>query len=273
MEHATPSILLLVLLFLGPLFVYIYRIKHGAMYELKAIKGINEIEHAVHTSIERGRPVVFTTGMTDVSPLLFACLGVLSFIAKRVARLKGSLIVPVRDPEAVALIDATIQQSYASVKRQSDYDPGQVRFLSSEQLAFASGYQGVVHRENAGTAFLFGSFAAESLILAEAGQHVGAMQIAATVSNEQIPFFITSCDYTLLGEELFAASAYVTKDPTQIASIRAQDVAKLFLLILVVCGMLLATFSQCGLSVNESVIKSVIEFSWSEFISKIIIGV
>lgn len=264
MEHATPGVIILIFLFLGPLFFYINRVKNGKSYELKSIKGIEEIEHAVHSSIEQGRPISFTTGMTDVSPLLFACLGVLSFVSKTVAKLKGGLIVPVRDPESLALIDSTIQQSYLAVKRQSDYDPGQTRFLSSEQLAYASGYQGLVHRENVGAAFLFGSFAAESLILAEAGQHIGAKQIAATVSNEQIPFFITSCDYTLLGEELFAASAYVTKDPTQLASIRAQDVAKLTLLIIIVLGILIATLAKFDLVNSSSPIEFLIGLSWSE---------
>lgn len=262
MEHSTPGIILLIIAFIGPLFYYVRKVRKGQTYELRMIRGIEEIENAIGRSAEEGRGVCFSTGMTDVSPLLFACLGILSFVSEKASQLRSKLIVPVRDPEALALIDSTLQQAYQKTGMSSRYDPGQVRYLSSEQLAYASGYQGIVHRENIGATFLFGSFAAESLILAEAGQQVGAVQIAGTISNEQIPFFITSCDYTLLGEELYAASAYLTKDPTQLASIRSQDIAKLSLLLLIILGVVLASLESLNFKVEPNVIRSTIEMSW-----------
>ena len=58
-----------------------------------------------------------------------------------------------------------------------------------------------------------GKFFAESLLFAETGNSIGAIQIAGTGSQTQIPFFVTACDYTLMGEEFFAASAYLSKEP------------------------------------------------------------
>jgi hypothetical protein len=263
MEHSTPGIIVLIFIFIGPLFFYISRVSRGHVYELRKIKGIEEIDNAIGRAVEEGRGVSFSTGMTDVSPLLFACLGVLNFVAEKCAQLKAKLIIPARDPESLALIDATLQQAYQRKGKLSQYDPSQIRYLSSEQLAYASGYQGVIHRENIGAAFLFGSFAAESLILAEAGQQVGATQVAGTISNEQIPFFISSCDYTLLGEELYAASAYLTKDPTQLASIRAQDIAKLSLLICICAGVIIASLNTCGYEIKSESIRELVEKPWS----------
>ena len=54
-----------------------------------------------------------------------------------------------------------------------------------------------------------GAFYAESLILAETGNSVGAIQIAGTAMPTQLPFFVAACDFTLIGEEFFAASAYL----------------------------------------------------------------
>jgi hypothetical protein len=98
-----------------------------------------------------------------------------------------------------------------------------------------------MHREKAGAAFMFGAFAAEALVLAEAGQQVGARQVAASVSPEQVAFFICTCDYTLIGEELFGASAYLSREPVQVATLAAQDRLKLLLLGLIIVGVLLAT--------------------------------
>ncbi len=55
--------------------------------------------------------------------------------------------------------------------------------------------------------FIKGYFYAESLLMAETSYNVGAINIAGTTAVTQLPFFIVSCDYTLIGEELYAASA------------------------------------------------------------------
>jgi hypothetical protein len=101
---------------------------------------------------------------------------------------------------------------------------------------------GIAHREQVASCFLFGHFAAESLILAEAGQQIGAMQVAGTATNTQVPFFLTSCDYTIIGEEVFAAGAYLSREPAQLGSVRGQDVSKLVILAVIFLGVVSATW-------------------------------
>jgi hypothetical protein len=69
------------------------------------------------------------------------------------------------------------------------------------------------------------------------------MQIAASVSPEQVAFFICTCDYTLIGEELFAASAYLTREAVQLGSLYGQDRAKLVFVLLIAAGVLIATIN------------------------------
>jgi hypothetical protein len=114
-------------------------------------------------------------------------------------------------------------------------------YLGGDQFAYASGIMGMIQRKKVAAHFLFGIFAAEALILAEAGQHVGAIQVAGTTSTTQIPFFITTCDYTIIGEELYAASAYLTKQPVLLGSLYGQDRVKMILLVMIVFGVIVAT--------------------------------
>lgn len=269
MEHSTPAIILLILFLLGPGIYFSRKAIKGATFYLRKIRGIDEISHSIACSVEQGRPIMFSTGMTDVSPLLYACLGILKYVTKLGAKVKTPVFVPLRDPEAIALVDAAMKSAYQEEGRLPNYDPTKIRFLSSDQLAYASGYQGMAHRENAGACFLFGSFAAESLILAEAGSQIGAKQIAGTVSNEQIPFFVASCDYTLLGEEVYATSAYLSGDPMQIGSLRGQDFSKLFILFTVLIGVALATFNTLGIFKNENLVQSLMSVSWADMLMSI----
>ncbi|MCB0358336.1 MAG: hypothetical protein KDD44_01825 [Bdellovibrionales bacterium] len=267
MEHATPFVLLLIALFIGPVLYFIWHAKRGSTLFVRRIPGIDAIDEAIGRSVELGRPMAFTTGLTDISPELYACLGVLRHVSQKAAIYRSKLLVPSTVAESMVLADATIQSAYRSQRRFSDYDPRSVRFLSTDQFAFASGYMGLVHREQVAGAFLFGRFAAESLILAEAGQQIGAIQVAATISNEQIPFFITTCDYTLIGEELFAAGAYLSKNPVQTGSLRGQDIAKLIIVVLIVVGILQATISAVQGGEPHAALGDWFSVSWSELLS------
>jgi hypothetical protein len=152
------------------------------------------------------------------------------------------LIVPQCDVQVMPIVEEVVREAYRAEGKLEQFRREDIRFLSPSQFAFASGYMGIVHRERAASCFLFGAFAAESLILGEAGQQVGAMQVAGTVSNAQLPFFITTCDYTLIGEEVYAAGAYLSEEASQLGGLRGQDVAKMFALGTISLGLLFALF-------------------------------
>jgi len=248
MEHATPFGLLFILIIGGMILLSIRKATQGKAVEIKKLRAIEAIDEAIGQAVEKGRPISYTTGLSGIGPLLYASLGILHHIARRVARFNSKLFVPCIDPESYILTEATVQNAYRKERKIGQYQPDSVRFLADEQFAYASGYMGLIHRENVGSAFLMGSFAAESLILAEAGNQIGAMQIAGTTSNEQIPFFVTTCDYTLLGEELFAAGAFFSDNPVQKGSLRGQDLCKLILLILILAGSFVGTiYSAMGI--------------------------
>jgi len=98
-------------------------------------------------------------------------------------------------------------------------------------------------RDKPAACFYMGAFYAESLILAETGNSVGAIQVAGTAMPTQLPFFVAACDFTLIGEEFFAASAYLSGEPQQLGSLKGQDFGKLIGGILLLAGCLIMTVS------------------------------
>ena len=262
MSQATPFAVIFITFCILTLGYCIISAKRGRKFFIRKINGINAIDEAISRSVELGRPISFTSGLSSIGPVFYACLGVLQHVARKVARFNAKFFVPCYDPEVLVLSDVAVQNAYKKEKRFNYYDPSTVRYLSSNQFAFASGYIGIIQRENVGSAFLFGSYAAESLILAEAGQQIGAMQVAATTSNEQIPFFITTCDHTLIGEELFAAGAYLADNPVLTGSLRAQDIIKLCLLMFVIAGVVIATVMSVNNDASVHPLISAINMKW-----------
>jgi len=100
-----------------------------------------------------------------------------------------------------------------------------------------------------------GYFMAESLLLAEVGAGVGAIQIAGTDVDSQLPFFFTACDYTLIGEELYAAGAYLSKEPMLVSALKVQDFGKfLFITFAIGFSILLLIFSKIETSYAEKLL-------------------
>ncbi|MDP8219768.1 MAG: hypothetical protein P9X26_00355, partial [Candidatus Stygibacter frigidus] len=114
-------------------------------------------------------------------------------------------------------------------------------FITTAQFAFVAGVNGIMLREKTATNFYMGMFWAEALIMTETGSGTGAIQIAGTDAVTQIPFFITTCDYTLIGEELYAASAYLAREPLMLGTLKGQDYLKLIITILIIVGTLLSS--------------------------------
>jgi len=119
-----------------------------------------------------------------------------------------------------------VKESYSEAGRPDAYTDNDVFFLTDSQFGYAAAISGIMTREKPATNLLLGMFWAESLIIAEAGNTTGAIQIAGTDAVTQLPFFITSCDYTIIGEELYAASAYLSREPLLMGTLKAQDYFK-----------------------------------------------
>jgi hypothetical protein len=142
----------------------------------------------------------------------------------------------------------TVEASYLAAGRPDSYQPDRIHYLTDEQFAFVAGVTGYMVREEPAACIYMGGFFAESLILAETGNHIGAIQVAGTAMPSQLPFFVASCDYTLIGEEFFAASAYLSGDPLQIGSLKGQDWGKFVSVLVLVVGVFFATVA----SITES---------------------
>ena len=116
-----------------------------------------------------------------------------------------------------------------------------VRYVAGEQFAFTATVNGYMMRERPAANIYMGAFYAESLLLAETGNAAGSIQIAGTAQPEQLPFFVAACDYTLMGEELFAASAYLSHEPIMLGGLKGQDLMKVLIVFFVILGTILVT--------------------------------
>ena len=209
---------------------------------IRRIAGLEALDEALGRATEMGKPVLFAHGLATMGNVsTIAAINVLSRVANRTAEFNTELRVANNDPVVLAVSREVVKESYLNAGRPDAYSEDMVFMVATEQFSYAAALDGMMVRDRPATNILMGYFFAESLLLAETGASIGAIQIAGTDSYTQLPFFITTCDYTLMGEELYAASAYLSREPKLLGSLKGQDIGKAVLLIALILGTLLAT--------------------------------
>lgn len=244
---------LLFLLFLAVAVYYMRRARSGRLPYLRRIPGLDAIEEAIGRATELGRPIFYIPGRTEITTAgaaqNIAGLEVLGHVARMTARYDTEIRVGIAAANVYPVAEAIVYQAYLEGGKSDRVRPEMVQFLSNEQFAFAAACLSIMNTERIASVIMIGEFQAESMMLAEGAAQVGAVTIAGTSRTAQIPFFVAACDYTLVGEEIFAGGAYLSQDPVRMANLAAQDIGKVFSFILIIVGSLLMTFG------NKSVIE------------------
>ena len=236
-----------ILIFSITIYYYIDRARSGEEIYLRTIPGLKAIEEAVGRATEMGKSVLFVPGISDLDQVeTITGLNILGHVAEHTAKYETSLNVPVSKSIVMEAGREVCKEAYLRAGRPDLYYDDMVHYVTEEQFAYTAGITGIMERDKPAACFYLGKFYAESLILAEAGNSIGALQIAGTGSYSQIPFFVTACDYTLIGEEFFVASAYLSKKPELVGSIKGQDIVKLLVMIAIVLTVVLNGFFQSG---------------------------
>lgn len=220
-----------------------YHRKSRKSYQVREIGGIKAVEEAVGRATEMARPLLFTPGWGgDIQrPTTIASMNFLSHVAEKTAQYDCSLVYPTHDPVIMTVAQEVARESYIRAGYPDRYREENITYVSSTQFGYAAAVDGMISRLKPASIFLLGTFEAESLILAETGNSVGAIQIAGTDSTIQLSFFIVACDYTLIGEELFAASGYLSGNRSILASVRAQDILKVIIISLLLLAVIWST--------------------------------
>ena len=239
------SVLVFTALFFAFVLYYIYSVQLGRKPFVRRIPGIDAIEEAIGRATEMGRPVLFIPGVQDIDDIqTVAGLVILESVARLTAKYETPIRVPVSYPIPFTIAQEMVKGGYLHAGRPEQYNPDCVQFVSPEQFAYVAAVAGIMLREKPAAHIFMGSFYAESLLLAETGFSTGAIQVAGTANVHQLPFFVVACDYTLIGEELYAASAYLSGEPKLVGSLKGADLIKLVVVVAVVVGCVLETFGR-----------------------------
>jgi hypothetical protein len=241
------SVFLITILFFVFVLGFILFAQKGREMFVRRIPGIDAIEEAIGRATEMGRAVLYVPGINDIDDIqTMASLTILESVAKMTAKYETPIVVPTNYPVVFTLAQEMVKNGYVSAGRPDAYDPNSVRYVTTEQFAYVAAVNGIMLRDKPAANIYLGAFFAESLLLAETGFATKAIQVAGTAQVAQLPFFVVACDYTLIGEELYAASAYLSREPRLLGSLKGSDLMKVLLILIIIVGCVLETAGYKG---------------------------
>ena len=243
--------LLFTVIFLGCILFNIKRAGAGKNLFIRRIPGLNAIDEAVGRATEMGKPILMVPGLSDpVNAIAVQAINICAYVTKTAAKFSNPIIMCAYSASMYTLAQEVIRDVYQQEGVPERFDPDSVRFISDRQFAFAAGVSGIIHREQTAATFFLGEFYAESLIFAETANSIGAIQVASSTEATQTPFFIAACDYVLIGDEFYAASAYLNREPVLVGSLVGQDWSKMFAITCILCGAVSQSIFSWGHAKN-----------------------
>jgi hypothetical protein len=229
--------LALLLLLLPALFFLAFRVRAGKAGRLRPLPGLEELPGSVGRSAETGQPLHVSVGVAGIAGSAtaetWAGLAILNELAIKAAACDIPLVVTVADPTVLPVAQDILRRAYLRCGKPEGYEPTQVRFVAPLPLAYAVGVTDVLERQALTANIMVGSFADEYLLMGETGARRGLHQIAGAADPRALPFVYATADEALIGEEIFAGSAYLGRGPIQVASLLVEDWGRWAILVVI----------------------------------------
>jgi len=216
----------------------------GKMPEIRRLGGIDALDEVIGRATEMGKSIIYTVGgqLTDVeAPQAIAGFTMLSYVSRKAAQTNTDLRVVPRFAVHIPVVTDIVQASYLAEGHPERFSAEKIRYYSDTQFAFATGVMGQIARDKPASLIMMGAWWAECLMFLETATIHNVMSVGGTANTHQIPFIVLCTSECLIGEEIFAAGAYLSRDPISVGTIAAGDIGRYVILALTGAGVVLAT--------------------------------
>jgi len=214
----------------------------------RQIAAFEALGKAIERAVEAGERVHVSLGAGSVigpeSSSAFAGLAALTRIARATSMSDRPAVVTAGDGAMAILARDTLRSSYSEGGSANRYDPTSGRLLGPTPFSYVAGLPSVLNTESVSVHMLSGFYGFEAGLAAEFGERARAFVIGGTSEVQSQALLYAVAKNPLLGEEVFASGAYLGAGQLHKASLRAQDVIRIGLIVLILLGVIMATFED-----------------------------
>jgi hypothetical protein len=210
---------------------------------LRPIDAYERLNRAVGLAVESGTRLHISLGrgilLTARGGSALAGLAMLRRLAERTSASDRPPVVTSGDASLAILSQDTLHSGYRAAGAEDQYRFSTGRLTGLTPFSYAAGTMPIEHDENVSANVVIGDLGAESALIAEASDRENSSLIAASDDLSAQAIFYAAAQEPLIGEELFAAGAYVGAGAAHEASLQVQDIFRWLIIIAILAGSLL----------------------------------
>jgi hypothetical protein len=236
---------MIILVFFATLLILFVFLERRWPVRLRRMRSIEELGKALERSVEAGERVHLSLGTgsligAESAPGL-AGLAILGRVALATTMSDKPVVVTTGDGALGILAQDSLRSAYQRAGEPRRYEATEGRVLGLTPFSYAAGLPPVLATEDVSVHVLLGSFGAEGALAAHFGKRQQAFVFGGTDDVPSQALLYATTDHPLIGEEVFAAGAYLNTGPLHRSSLRAQDMLRTVIILAIVVGTLLLT--------------------------------
>jgi hypothetical protein len=210
---------------------------------LRLIDAYERLNHSIGLAVESGTRLHISLGrgnlFTTRAGSALAGLAMLRRLAEQTSMSDRPPVVTSGDAPLAVLAQDTLQSGYRAAGAEDQYRFTTGRLTGLTPFSYAAGTVSTIHDESVSANIFIGDFGTESALLAEASDRENTSLIAASDNLAAQSIFYASSQEPLIGEELFAAGAYVGAGASHEASLNVQDILRWLIILAILLGSML----------------------------------
>jgi hypothetical protein len=244
-QQALVMAVVFLLAFTGLLLFFTARITAGHSLALRQIRAFDRLKGLMGRSVESGRALHLSLGIGGLADQTtadsLAGLAVLNYLASQAATTGTPPMVSMADPTVMLFAQNAIRAAYGDDTEGAEVAYRHIRWIAPQPAAYAAGVMSILDLDEVDSNVMVGRFGDEYLLMGETAARRGVAHIGGTSDPNTLPFVYATADDILLGEEIYAAGAYLQKRPALLASLAAQDTMRWLVALVILGGIVLAS--------------------------------
>jgi hypothetical protein len=221
------------------------RVRKGGR-NLRDIPALSRLIHAIGLAVEDGTRLHISLGTSNMtgeqSASALAGLSILDRVARTASISDTPPVVTSGDGALSVLSQAALAGAYRDMGVGELHDPSQARLVGVTPLSYVAGTLPIIHDEQVSATLMTGHFGPELALIAETADRADGFTLAGTDSLPGQAALYAAAQEPLIGEELFAAGAYLRSGIVHMASLRAQDVLRWLIIASILVGGVVKLF-------------------------------
>lgn len=235
------DVLGLALLVLSALFLWLFtRVRRARPARLRPIPGLDRLSRAFGLSVEDGTRVLLSLGreslLTRDAAAALAGLALLRGLAKKASVSDRPPIAAAGESALTYLAQDTLHSGYRAVGAGEFFQPETGRLAGMTPFSSAAGTIPMLGDEDVSLAVLVGHHGVEAALLSEAAERSRTVLVGGTGDPAGQSVLYATASEALIGEELFAAPAYLAESTAMAGNLVLQDILRWLIILSLLLG-------------------------------------